>query len=125
MKISDRKYIFFIILSVFFIYPSYAINLSSGITPIKNDNNYYWWIENSTSCAADIKVWISSGDDLSNNNSYIKKTVLNEKERTVLTVPEYKIIKFKEPWLNIIQKSNACHSTRVTRFKLNVSSTDF
>lgn len=120
MKTSNRQSIVFLFLLLLFIHPSYAINFSSGITPIKNDKKYHWWIENSTSCAVDIKVWISSADDLSNNNSYIKKMVLNEKKRTVITVLERQIITFKEPWLNIIQKSNVCNSTRLTRFKLNI-----
>lgn len=120
MKTSNRQSIVFIVFLMLFPHPSYAINFSSGITPTKNNKKYHWWIENSTSCAADIKIWISSADDLSNNNSYIKKMVLNEKERTVITVLEHQIIAFKEPWLNIIQKSNACHSTRLTRFKLNI-----
>ncbi|QWZ78093.1 hypothetical protein [Aeromonas sp. FDAARGOS 1419] len=119
MKTSNNISIYLIALSFYFTWPSYAITFSSGLKPIINDQNYYWWIENKTSCAMYIEAWLSSGVGFSKKN-YIKKMTIKKKDKIMITIFEDQIINLKKPWLNIIQNSNPCHEARLTRFKLSI-----
>ncbi len=120
---QNKSSIALVVLLPLAICPSYAITFSSGTAPVINGREYHWWIENDTPCPTDIKIWLSSTDDTSNksdNSPYIKNANLNTKERMMVTLLDDQINTFTESWLNISQKSNTCHSTRLTRVKLKI-----
>lgn len=101
--------------------PSIGITLISGTEPIKNGDNYYWWIENRTQHQTMLVTWLSfknHQDKLSEYEVKSGKNILNNSERTLITVNSKALRPGLEIWLNIMEKNNFSQSIRLTRVRV-------
>jgi hypothetical protein len=116
MKKMTRLFLCTIIASIY-IAPSYGITFISGLKPIKENDNYHWWIENKSSCKVNITVWLSlikKENRLTENNILINPKSLNPNKRTIVTVDGKSFNNKQDKWLNIAEEDDCHHRPRLT-----------
>lgn len=109
------------VISLTYITPSYGITFISGSEPIKNRDNYYWWIENGTHNQIKLTAWLSLKNHqkkLSKDDVSLNKTTLNNAERTIITVNANALKNNQEAWLNIVEENGGTTVPRLTRIRM-------
>lgn len=109
------------VISLTYIMPSYGITFISGSEPIKNRDNYYWWIENGTHNQIKLTAWLSLKNHqkkLSKDDVSLNKTTLNNAERTIITVNANALKNNQEAWLNIVEENGGTTVPRLTRIRM-------
>ncbi|WP_447837718.1 hypothetical protein [Aeromonas salmonicida] len=109
------------VISLTYLTPSYGITFISGSEPIKNRDNYYWWIENGTHNQIKLTAWLSLKNHqkkLSKDDISLNKTTLNNAERTIITVKANALKNNQETWLNIVEENGGTTVPRLTRIRV-------
>lgn len=115
------KQLIYMVISLTYITPSYGITFISGSEPIKNRDNYYWWIENGTHNQIKLTAWLSLKNHqkkLSKDDVSLNKTTLNNAERTIITVNANALKNNQEAWLNIVEENGGTTVPRLTRIRM-------
>lgn len=115
------KQLIYMVISLTNITPSYGITFISGSEPIKNRDNYYWWIENGTHNQIKLTAWLSLKNHqkkLSKDDVSLNKTTLNNAERTIVTVNANALKNNQEAWLNIVEENGGTTVPRLTRIRM-------
>ncbi|MDF2408388.1 hypothetical protein GWQ29_02935 [Aeromonas sp. 2HA2] len=109
------------VISLAYITPSYGITFISGSEPLKNRNNYYWWIENGNRNQVKLTAWLSlknHQEKLSKDDISLNKTTLNNAERTIITIKGDSLKSNQEAWLNIVEENGGTTTPRLTRIRI-------
>jgi Leu/Phe-tRNA-protein transferase len=115
------KQLIYMVISLTYLTPSYGITFISGSEPIKNRDNYYWWIENDTRNQIKLTAWLSLKNHqkkLSKDDVSLNKTTLNNAERTIITVNANALKNNQEAWLNIVEENGGTTVPRLTRIRI-------
>jgi hypothetical protein len=116
MKKMTRLFLCTIIASTY-ITPLYGITFISGSKPIKENDKYHWWVENSSNCKINITVWFSfikQENRLAKKNVFINPKMLNSNQRTIITVDGKDFNNGQDKWLNIAETNDCHHKPRLT-----------
>ncbi len=119
--IKMTRQLIYMVISLTYLTPSYGITFISGSEPIKNRDNYYWWIENDTRNQIKLTAWLSlknHQEKLSKGDVLLNKTTLNNTERTMVTVNTNTLKSNQEAWLNIVEENGGTTTPRLTRIRV-------
>lgn len=115
------RQLIYMVISLTYITPSYGITFISGSEPIKNRDNYYWWIENDTRNQIKLTAWLSlknHQEKLSKGDVLLNKTTLNNAGRTIVTVKADALKNNQDAWLNIVEENGGTTVPRLTRIRV-------
>lgn len=115
------RQLIYMVISITYMMPSYGITFISGSEPIKNRENYYWWIKNDTRNQIKLTAWLSlknHQEKLSKDDVSLNKTTLNNAERTIVTVKANAWKNNQEAWLNIVEENGGTTAPRLTRIRV-------
>ncbi len=115
------RQLIYMVISITYMMPSYGITFISGSEPIKNRENYYWWIKNDTRNQIKLTAWLSlknHQEKLSKDDVSLNKTTLNNAERTIVTVKANAWKNNQEAWLNIVEENGGTTAPRLTRISV-------
>lgn len=119
--IKTTRQLVYMVISMTYITPSYGITFISGSEPIKNSDNYYWWIENGTRNQVKLTAWLSLNnyqEKISKHDISLNKITLNNAERTIVTVKADALKSNQATWLNIVEENGETTATRLTRIRI-------
>lgn len=119
--IKTTRRLIYMVISLTYLTPSYGITFISGSEPIKNRDNYYWWIENGTRNQVKLTAWLSLNnyqEKISKDDISLNKTTLNNAERTMIIVKADALKNNQEAWLNIVEENGGTTAVRLTRIRI-------